>query len=179
MRKYTLACWVLIGLCSLPITAHADKPACLRETITAEQPYGTASLYKLIFHVYDAEFWTNGEGWDQRSAYGLHLEYGVDLTVEELLDSTREQLQRQPGVSKELRGNIVGQLRDIYPRVEEGDTITALYEPESGITFCHNGRKTGTITNPEMVRPFFAIWLGKHTSEPEMREELLGASEEE
>jgi hypothetical protein len=165
---------MLIVIMFASSAAQADIPACLKNTMESQQPYGTGALHRLWFHVYDAEFWSDGEGWDASAPYALHLTYFVEIEAKDFLDSTIEQLERQPEMTGALLQRYREVLAGIYPDVEKQDSITALYQPDAdAIQFCHNGQPVGRITDSELIRPFFAIWLGKHTSEPALRRKLL------
>jgi len=49
-----------------------------------------------------------------------------------------------------------------------------VYQPGQGATFFHRERQTGQISD-ELARHFFAIWLDPRSSEPGLRQALLGA----
>jgi hypothetical protein len=40
--------------------------------------------------------------------------------------------------------------------------------------FFHNGNPRGEVRDAEFTRRFFGIWLGEATSEPALRDSLLG-----
>lgn len=170
MRRIILLC--LIGLL-LPFMVSA-KPVSVTDYIQAQNPLGQGSLYKFLFHVYDAEFWTDADGWDKSKPYALDLKYFVSIGKEDFLKRTLKELRRNPAVTKEMLLEYERKLGFIYPDVEEGDTITALYIPDEGILFSHNNNKLGWMKEPELIEPFFSIWLGKYTSEPTLRNKLLG-----
>ncbi|RZI71858.1 MAG: hypothetical protein EOP80_14465, partial [Variovorax sp.] len=61
-----------------------------------------------------------------------------------------------------------------FPDVKKGDRLTGIYEPRVGVRFLHNGRYTANVRDADFAQRFFAIWLGPQSSEPAMREALLG-----
>jgi hypothetical protein len=156
-----------------PKASPVTKPACIAKALKARKPYGTATLNKLFFHVYDAEFWTDGKGLQDSKPYALHLTYQVSIEKQDFLDRTMKELKRQPEVSKKMLEEFRTQLKGIYPDVKDGDSITALHVPKGGVQFCFNGKPIGQLKNEALVKPFFGIWLGKNTSEPKVRDQLL------
>ncbi len=160
-----------------PITVSA-APVCVKDTIQASRPYGQASLHKFFFHVYDAAYWTDGKGWDMNTSHALHLTYHVDIDADGFLERTIEELERNKDVTQAMLKQYQVMLKPIYPDVRDGDTITATYAPNSGLTFCHNDTIVGSVKGVTYIEPFMGIWLGKYSSEPSMRDTLLNIADE-
>jgi hypothetical protein len=164
----------LVMLTSFGGTASASKPpACIANYVKATAPYGTATLNKLVFHVYDAQFWTDGKGWDKDAPYGLNLTYGVEIESKDFVERSLEELKHDPKVTQAMLAQFAKQLPPLMPNVAKGDSITAVSLPGGGAIFCHNGKPTGELKDAAMAQAFFGIWLGEHTSEPRLRNELL------
>ena len=62
-----------------------------------------------------------------------------------------------------------------FPDVKDGDRLTGRYEPGSGAQFFFNGQPRQRIDDAQFARLFFGIWLSPQTSEPALREQLLGS----
>ena len=62
----------------------------------------------------------------------------------------------------------------VFPDVTDGDCLIGLATPGNATRFFVNGRATGTIDDPEFAPAFFGIWLSPATSEPRLRQQLLG-----
>ena len=160
----------ILMLC--PLIASA-KPMLINDHIKAINPAGKASLHKFLFHVYDAEFWSDTPGWSMDTPYALDLKYFVSIDKDDFLSRTIKELRRNPEVTDAMLEEYERKLGYIYPDVEKGDTITALYVPNEGLVFSHNNNTLGWIRDVKLVKPFMGIWLGKHTSEPSLRDALL------
>ena len=173
MRKYQLfASALLVLFCS--ISAHAEVP-CTGNVIHAAHPYGKAALHKLLFHVYDAEFWTDDpHGWNMSTPHALYLVYHVSIEKADLVERTIEELHRNKAVTAAMIATYKKKLPLLFTDVQRGESITALYQPNTGVTFCHDGKVTGVLEDPALAEPFMGIWLGKDTSEPDLRDALLG-----
>ena len=61
-----------------------------------------------------------------------------------------------------------------FPDVEPGDRLLGIYLPGQGARFLANGRLTGEVMDTEFAQLFFGIWLSDKTSEPCLRQALLG-----
>ena len=64
-------------------------------------------------------------------------------------------------------------LSKIFPDVVEGDEIIGVSDPSEGARFFLNDLLIGTITDQNLSRRFFDIWLSEKTSEPEIRKLLM------
>lgn len=168
MRNLLLSVAVL----SLVPLAALAKPAEIKKTISAEAPYGKAALTRLIFHAYDAELWTDTKPWSYEAPFALSLTYRMGFTSDELVDKTLEELARIHGDRSSFKADLVR----AFPAVEDGERITAVFTPKSGVRFYYNGQKTADIESPQFAREFFDIWLSDKTSEPRLRRKLLGLS---
>ena len=68
-------------------------------------------------------------------------------------------------------------LQGLWPDITEGDSL-AFETNEQGVgTFYYNGEKLQTIEQQAFSEAFLAIWLSPDTSEPKLRQKLIGASE--
>ena len=65
-------------------------------------------------------------------------------------------------------------MKRAFPDVDEGDRITGVQRPGEGVRFFHNGTLRGEVRDADFARRFFGIWLSPQTSEPELRQSLLG-----
>ena len=66
-------------------------------------------------------------------------------------------------------------LQGAFPDVRAGDRITGINRPGEGAMFLTNGRQTGMVPDTAFARLFFGIWLSPRSSQPQLREALLGS----
>ena len=164
---------VLFALLFAAPAFAAEKPAELDKLVKAEQPYGTASLRKVLLRVYDGEIWTDAGKWSMDETYGLTLHYHMNFSPEELSDRSVEEIRRSAELSKEEASSYGDQLKKIFPQVHPDDRITAFYSPAKGVSFFYNGKAIGNITDKIFAKRFMGIWLSEKTSEPDFRAELI------
>ena len=63
-----------------------------------------------------------------------------------------------------------------FPDVEKGDLLSGLYLLNEGIIMFVNKEKVAFNTDAAFAKSFFSIWLDQHTTEPELRKDLLEKS---
>lgn len=83
---------------------------------------------------------------------------------------------KQLGISSVQRDKWSVELKDIFPDVKPGHSITAIYQPKVGTIFLHNEKYVGKVSGDEFSKAFFAIWLDPRTSAPQLRSQLLSES---
>ena len=65
-------------------------------------------------------------------------------------------------------------MTQLFPDVRDGDRLTGVQRPGVSTRFFLNGQFRGELADAEFTRLFFGIWLSPRTSEPRLREQLLG-----
>jgi hypothetical protein len=68
------------------------------------------------------------------------------------------------------------ELARVLPSVTKGVTLTGVHRPGEGATFYEQDKVIGQI-NDVLARAFFAIWLDPRTSDPSLRQSLLGLNQ--
>ena len=68
-------------------------------------------------------------------------------------------------------------MQQIFPDVKAGDRLTGVQRPGEATRFFVNGQAGGEVRDAEFTRLFFGIWLSPRTSQPQLREALLGHRE--
>ncbi len=163
-----------ILFCSSHEIYAANKSKELLAVFKASKPYGEGKLYKLLFHVYDAQVWTDAKEWSYSEPFALSLTYRMKFESKELVDRSFEEIRKQVAFDETKERIYRPQLEKVFPNVKKNDRITALYDPVIGVIFFANGHKTGTINSLEFSKQFLDIWLGSRTSEPAVRNKLIG-----
>ena len=67
-------------------------------------------------------------------------------------------------------------LRAILPDVTDQNQIVGVADSDANTLFYLDGELIGEIREPQFTRAFFDIWLGERSSQPKLRDQLLGAS---
>lgn len=172
---------LLIGLALAPLSAHANvaAPAEVLAELPGAQLLGSGRLTFLGLHIYDARLWID-EGFSadrfDRHALALELQYARTLYGRLIADRSLEEMKRAGGISDVQAERWLAAMKQAFPDVVKGDRITGVQRPDEGVRFFHNGTLRSDIRDTDFTRRFFGIWLSPQTSEPKLRQSLLGAA---
>ena len=106
----------------------------------------------------------------------LELAYRRPLRAGDIARRSLEEMRRTGMRDAAQAAALAQQMRTVLPDVDAGDRITGVHRPGRGARFFVNGRPAGEVRDAEFTRLFFGIWLAPGTSEPALREALLGGT---
>lgn len=137
---------------------------------------GTTRLRVWGFEVYDAALWA-APGFRPAAyasqPFALELRYLRDFTRADIARRSIDEMRRSAAIDEAKSQRWQEALRAAFPDVKTGDRITGIHRPGSA-SFFTNGQPTGEIRDGDFAALFFGIWLSPKTSEPAMRQALLG-----
>jgi hypothetical protein len=170
MRKVYLALF-----CLVPAIALADmrEPTVIAGSIHTSAPYGQGTYRWLGISAYDAALWTDAATWSWDAPFALALQYHMHFTGKDITERSLSEMQEIEPLSDADKTAYREQFSVLFPDVQSGDVITALYKPGKGAVVYHNGKMTGSIKDDVLARRFLGIWLDKRTSAPSLRKKLL------
>jgi len=153
--------------------SHAEDPAIQEITPFLPKAYqvGQGPFSYLGFKVYDAKYFVNDS--EGKTGFAIRLEYARKVLGADLLKATMQQIARL-GASENDIAKWEEELGKLYPNVDSGHQITAIYNPNGTTTFLHNGKLIGKMASELFSKYFFSIWLDPKTNRPELRRQLLG-----
>lgn len=173
---------IALGLAaaSTSVFAQARAPAELSGPWPTARLHGEGTLRFLGLRIYDIRLWTpapalNADNW-AASPLALEIEYARSLDGLKIADRSLEEMQRSGPVAPELAQRWLTEMSTIFPDVKAGDRISGVQQPGIGARFFYNGKLRGEVRDAEFARRFFGIWLGKASSEPTLREALIGTA---
>jgi hypothetical protein len=166
-------------LVARPLQAQATvaPPAEVAQALPRVRLQGQGRMRFLGLLVYDVRLWAADtllvERWED-TPLALELSYARALAGPAIAERSLTEMQRQgPIVPAQAEHWLAGMTR-LFPDVRDGDRLTGVYRPGSAATFFFNGQARGELVDAEFARRFFGIWLAPQTSEPGLRERLLG-----
>jgi hypothetical protein len=170
------------GMAVLPAHAEPAAPP-LPVEVAAEAPgshlQGQGRLTFLGMHIYDARLWVGpafaAEDFE-RQAFALELVYGRSLDGKLIAERSLAEMKKVGTVSDAQAGRWLAQMTRLFPDVDRNDRITGLHRPGELARFFVNGKLCGDVADPEFARLFFGIWLSPRSSEPKLRQALLGTA---
>lgn len=183
LRRWTHLLLVLgLGvLLSGPARANTAPP--LLAEVAQALPGATVSGQQRFrvwgFDVYDARLWTApGFAADRYEASTLALELGYlrDFKGEAIAERSLKEMRRVGSVNDTQAQRWLAEMQRVFPDVKRGERLLGVHRPGEGAFFWFNGRLVGEIRDAEFSRLFFGIWLSPRTSEPALRQALLGAA---
>lgn len=137
---------------------------------------GQGSLHYFLWHIYDAKLYSSNGEFSFTNPFSLRLEYKRKLYGAEIADRSTEEI-RKLGFNDEVKlAAWHAQMKEIFPDVDKGVSLTGFYKPNSPTVFYKNDTKIGTIKDSDFGKWFFGIWLNENTSEPTLRKSLLGGA---
>jgi len=172
----------LLSLTLTPLAAHAQPAAAgPPPELTGELPgarlQGSARMRSLGLHIYDARLWVGAQpiaGEWASLPFALELQYARSLKGEQIAERSLKEMQRQGELAALTAERWLGNMKQLFPDVDAGDRITGLNVPGTGARFFVNGSFRGEPRETDFARVFFGIWLSPRTSEPALRQALLG-----
>jgi len=189
MRAAVLSC---AG--ALSLDAHANQQSNAKPDTPTAVPSFVRSLLRgtprLIgqhrftywgFEVYDASLWGSTafapDNWAMQ-ALVLELRYLRDFKGADIAQRSIEEMQGQRTLSAAQQHNWSGVLQSLIPNVRSGDRITGVYAPDKGMQLLHQDRLLGDVTDAELAKRFFGIWLAPETSQRQLRQQLLAGAQQ-
>ncbi len=164
----------LTMLCGLISPAAALAPSSLDKLIEQHLPraqmIGQGRMTYWGFKLYDAKLYASQE---PQGGLALHLQYLRTFEASALYQQTMEELKKM-GIPEPKLQEWSHQLSKAFKTVKEGDTITAITQPQSVTRLFHNGQPMSEISGEELSQAFLGIWLHPRTSAPQLRSSLLG-----
>ncbi|MDN3988015.1 chalcone isomerase family protein [Zwartia vadi] len=169
MRKLLIA---LLFACTVAI-AHATP--FFTSLLPGAQQVGQGVFKRFGWSIYEATLYAPGGRFDPNKPYALSLTYERTIAGDRLVQASLDEM-RKLGAPIDERPDWGPALSKVLPSVSKGVTLTGVYRPGEGATFYQQDREIGKVDDA-LARMFFAIWLDPRTSDPGLRQALLGVTQ--
>ena len=151
----------------LPAQATAGMP-----TLKA---VGGGLLRMFGFQIYNAYLWTpEGASFDQTKPHVLDIHYLRTFSAKQLAERSIDEMRGQSAGSEAVYSKWSTEMQRVFADVKEGDRLIGVATPARTAKFFHNGTYRGEVADAAFTDAFFGIWLGEKSSQPGLRERLLG-----
>lgn len=179
------ACLALAASALLPglagrVLARADMtaPPELASELPGAHWRGGGAMRFLGMRIYDARLWAPGAvGGDFASQpLALELVYARNIKADLIVSSSLREMQRVGSYTEAQAARWTKALTPLFPDIKPGDRITGVQRPGQSARFFYNGTLRGEVADAEFTRLFFGIWLSPRTSDPQLRQQLLGTT---
>lgn len=157
----------------------SPTPSEVSSEIAGARQLGSGTLKWLGFSVYEARLWA-GTGFQagdfDAAPFALEIEYARSIAGHSIVERSLTEMKRAGAISEPQRARWLALMTQAFPDVNAGDRITGVFQPAIGTRFYFNGVLRSETRDADFAERFFGIWLAPHTSEPELRRQLLGAA---
>lgn len=141
---------------------------------------GQGRMRFLGLAIYDIRLWSaapvSAERWDEQPLT-LEIEYARTLEGREIAKRSLAEMRRQASISETQATAWLAEMQAAFPDVKAGDRISGSWEPGVAAQFFVNGQPRRRVADAAFAKLFFGIWLSPQTSEPGLRQQLLGGSD--
>ncbi|QYK14337.1 chalcone isomerase family protein [Shewanella rhizosphaerae] len=134
---------------------------------------GSAEMQYLFWTLYRAELYSAQPDYEASADKALKINYYRDIESDQLIEATLEQW-RHLGYSDQQITSWQRHIQGLWPNVREGDSLTLWVNSQGDSYFYFGDKPLGQIQDRTFGEAFLAIWLSERTSEPELRQGLLG-----
>jgi Chalcone isomerase-like len=165
-----IAVLFILAIAFLPAQAETQDLSEIKNYFNNPKKIGNGPFTYLGFKVYEANYYVSDDL--GKSNFALRLDYVRKVTHDELVRATIKQMTRLGAPETEIQ-KWQNDLEKMYPDVEEGHHITAIYQPSGATTLIHNGKVLGRIADSQFSKYFFSIWFDTKTNAPDLRAQLL------
>lgn len=154
--------------------AAVKPPDYVRQAIPGAKLRGEGRLSVMVWSIYDARLWAAHSGDIFDKPFVLELTYLRQIGGRQIADTTAEEIRRQ-GFRDEIKiAAWHRQLKRIMPDVDADTTLAGMANKDGHTVFFKNGKEIGSIADTQFTKYFFNIWLGDKTSNPRLRQQLIG-----
>lgn len=178
MRTLVWACLFAASVVAVPVRAELPpQPVELAQALPGATVLGQKRLKVWGFEVYDARLWTLpgfAPSNFETQALALELHYLRDFASRDIAKRSLKEMRRAGALSPAQAERWLAEMQRVFPNVKKGDRLLGRHQPGQGAAFWLNGQRLGEIADAEFSQRFFGIWLSAQTSEPALRQALLG-----
>lgn len=162
---------LVIGLQSLSVNA---LPEVVKRDHMGLFVLGEGVLRKFGFKVYEARLWTGNKAPSFDDVFALELTYAMALDGKAIAERSVDEMRKQGGYDEPSLKRWGEEMVRAFPDVKKGDMLVGVSIPGKEARFYSRDKLLATISDPAFARAFFNIWLSDKTSEPRLRDRLLG-----
>lgn len=147
----------------------------IEKYVSEPEVVGKSKLTYLFWDVYNATLYAPGGEYLEGKPFALTLEYLRDFEGESIAVRSAKEIHDQKTADKATIESWTEVMKAIFPDVKKGQTITGVVDNKLHSHFYLGDELLGSVEDEKFSASFFGIWLSDKTSEPRMRDKLLGS----
>ena len=136
---------------------------------------GSATHEIAFWDIYDLTLYAKDRPFKGAPPYVLEIAYQKGFSADLIADKSIALIRAQDFGDEMRLAEWHSQLVSIFPDVSKGTVLTGIYTDDMKTDFYCDGMYIGQIKDPEFGQYFFNIWLGEDSTEPKLRQELIGS----
>ena len=168
MRNF--AALLILVFTSFP--SHASET--IEKYVPNAQIVGEGRLTVFTFDIYDARLYAPNGTFLNQPPFAIELSYLRNIDGKKIADQSAEEMRNLHTVNEIKLADWHTQMRQIFPDVTAGDSITGIYTHSDQCHFYKGPQNIGHINDAQFCSLFFDIWLSEETRSPILRKKLLG-----
>lgn len=173
-----------LGLCCAaallapPVGAQTGAPPELASALPGARQRGQATMRFLGLRIYDITLWSPAPVRDALAEppLALVLVYGRTLSGQRIAERSIDEMRGIGSFSPAQADTWLAEMARLFPDVQANDRLTGIHQSDGTARFYFNGQLRGQVSDPLFARLFFGIWLSPRSSEPDLRQRLLGGA---
>lgn len=171
---------LLMTLLLLAVSAASARslPDIITRDLMGLRAQGQATMRFFGLKVYDIHLWTAKEKHADTEAFALQLIYDMSLKGKDIAERSVTEMRKQGYTDEEKLKRWGAEMARIFPDIKKGDSLIGVSIPGQEVRFYSREKMIAAVADVEFARAFFDIWLSEKTSEPALRERLLGVVKE-
>ena len=163
---------ILISLILSLTLSSSFAAAIFTPLLPGAQQVGQGIFKRFGWSIYEARLYAPNGRFDPSKPFALSLTYERTIAGDRLVQASLDEM-RKLGAPVDERPEWGPALSRVLPSVSKDVTLTGVYRPGEGAIFYQQDTETGRIDDA-LARRFFGVWLDPRTSEPNLRQALLG-----
>ena len=164
----------LLLACALTASANS-LPEQITRDVSGLSVRGEAAMRFFGLKVYDVRLWTPMKPFTHSEPFAVELVYDMALKGKDIADRSVKEMRLQ-GYSDEAKLRRWGdEMTRVFPDIKQGDTLIGVSIPGKEARFYNREKLIASVPDSEFAKAFFDIWVSEKSSEPKLRQKLLGA----
>ena len=135
---------------------------------------GRGVLSYAFWDIYEATLYAPQGRLSTAQPFALSITYYRAIKGADIADRSVQEMRKQGFTDEVKLAAWNTQMKAIFPNVNKGMVLSAVFVPEKPTTFYRGADVIGSIKGDDFGQLFFDIWLSEKTSEPTLRRALLG-----
>lgn len=164
---FTLLCVLLV-----PVVNATSIPLSTQLLKQELKKVGNARFSVFIWDIYDSSLYSHNGKFDKNDEFLFEISYLKNIDRDDLIERTIEQWQHL-NIEADQYEKFIPSLEKTWPNISKGDQLS-LWVTKNGASFYFNKKFLMTIEDTNFGELFTAIWLSPKTSQPKLRQQLLG-----